>query len=288
MTDVNAILAQQLAEAIAQNDRPRQVALAASMIKERGADVPRLQQVITEAAAVLVREHQENDLEAAAQWAQTWHRHTRQPAIKDLWMELQERVDTLKGGEERVRAALAAGDTGFLRTAINDLECETGRLTSTAPLLAEAKRALEATQSAVRRKLTDRLARTEVMRRQPSWPTSPAPSTRPRPCSPPCSSSIPPPATIPRSSISGSASPACMPCMASSRLRWRRRRCRCWSAPTRPCADPRTASAPARACSKRRQPSSGGAASSSPPRSAPAPRPISAWSTSRCPPSRRC
>jgi hypothetical protein len=166
MNDVNAILAQQLAEAIAQGDRPRQVALAASMIKERGADVPRLQQVITEAASVLVQENQQDDLEAAAQWAQTWHRHTRQASIKDLWMELQERIDALRAGEERLRAVLPSADPVLLRGAINDLECETGRLKSTAPLIAEAKRALERTQSEVRRKLTDRLARTDAARRR--------------------------------------------------------------------------------------------------------------------------
>jgi sulfatase modifying factor 1 len=164
MTDVNAILAQQLAEAIAQKDRPRQVALAASMLKERGADVPRLQQVITEAASVLVQEHQQDDLEAAAQWAQTWHRHTRQAAIKELWNELQERIETLRAVEERLRAALTSSDPAMMRAAINELECETGQLKSTGPLIAEAKRKLEATQTSIRRRLTDRLAKTEVAR----------------------------------------------------------------------------------------------------------------------------
>ncbi len=166
MTDVNAILAQQLAEALSQGDRPRQVALAASMLKERGADVARLQQIISEAATELVRENQEKDLEAAAQWAQTWHRHTRQAGSKELWTELQERIDSLRADEERVRAALTTDDPQLLHGAINDLECETGRLVSTAPLLAEAKAALTRSQHEVRRKLSDCLARSELARKR--------------------------------------------------------------------------------------------------------------------------
>jgi hypothetical protein len=166
MADVNSILAEQLAEAHALGDRPRQIALAVALLKERGADTVHLQRLIAKAAAELIAIHEEVDLEAASGWAQTWHRHTRQASAKTLWQELQGRAAAMHAAEIRVRSALVGGDPGALHAALTDLEQLPGRLTTTAALIEEARASLSRSQTHVRRQLTDRLAKTDVMRRR--------------------------------------------------------------------------------------------------------------------------
>ena len=166
MADVNSILGEQLAEAHAQGDRPRQIALAVALLKERGADTVHLQRLIAKAAAELIAIHEDQDLEAAAGWAHTWHRHTRQPSAKALWVELQERVAAVRACELRLRAALDGRDQALVRTALAELESAPGRLATTPALIDEGRSAVARSQTAVRRKLTDRLARSEVLRRR--------------------------------------------------------------------------------------------------------------------------
>lgn len=166
MSDVNTILAEQLAEAHSHGDRPRQIALAVALLKERGADTVHLQRMIAKAAAELIAAHEETDLEAAVGWAQTWHRHTRQPSAKALWQELQGRVAAMRAGEMRLRAAMVGGDPSALRAALEDLEQLPGRLATTTALLDEARPLLARSQTDVRRKLTDRVAKSEIMRQR--------------------------------------------------------------------------------------------------------------------------
>lgn len=165
MSDIVAILTSQLDEARSQADLPRQVALAVALLRERGVDTQRLLMLITEASQVLISRDRGDNLETALGWAQTWSKHTRQPAAREMVAELSGRVLAVKDAEQRLRAVSDGSDPMALRTALTFFdEHPQDRVEGTAALVAEARNVLARVVTETRRKATDRLRRAGEMR----------------------------------------------------------------------------------------------------------------------------
>lgn len=165
MSDIVAILTSQLDEARDQGDLPRQVALAVALLRERGVDAQRLQALIGEASQALIARDRGVNLEAALGWAQTWAKHTRQPAARELVVELGERVQAVKAAEQRLRAAGDGGDPMALRAALVFFdEHPTDRVEGTAELVDAARKALARVITETRRRATDRLRQADELR----------------------------------------------------------------------------------------------------------------------------
>lgn len=164
MTGLVSILSQQLAEAQAQGDLPRQVALAVSLIKERVSDSGRILAIISGACAELAAQNDPGDLTAALGWYQTWFRHTRAPEAKAGMEAVQERIIRVEGAQRVLRDAITARDATTLRTALAGFAENSDRLAETPALLGEAQTLLEDLLNAARRSWSERISRSRSVR----------------------------------------------------------------------------------------------------------------------------
>jgi Sulfatase-modifying factor enzyme 1 len=164
MTGLVSILNQQLAEAQAQGDLPRQVALAVSLLKERVSDGGRILATISGACAELAAENDPGDLTAALGWFQTWYRHTRSAEAKAGMEALQERIIRVEDAQRVLRDAITARDATTLRTALAGFADNSDRLAQTQALLSEAQALLDDLVNAARRSWSERITRSRVVR----------------------------------------------------------------------------------------------------------------------------
>jgi hypothetical protein len=164
MTGLVSILTQQLAEAQAQGDLPRQVALAVALIKERVSDSGRILAIISGACAELAAQNDPGDLTAVLGWYQTWFRHTRAPEAKAGMEAVQERIIRVEDAQRVLRDAVTARDATTLRTALAGFAENTDRLAETPALLAEAQTLLDDLVSAARRSWSERISRSRSVR----------------------------------------------------------------------------------------------------------------------------
>lgn len=164
MTGLVSILSQQLAEAQAQGDLPRQVALAVALLKERVSDSGRILTIISGSCAELAAQNDPGDLTAALGWYQTWFRHTRAPEAKAGMEAVQERIIKVEEAQRVLRDAIAARDATALRAAIAALSENTDRLAETPALLSEAQTLLDDLVNAARRSWSERISRSRSVR----------------------------------------------------------------------------------------------------------------------------
>ena len=164
MTGLVSILSQQLAEAQAQGDLPRQVALAVALLKERVSDSGRIIAIISGVCADLAAQNDPGDLTAALGWYQTWYRHTRAPEAKAGMEAVQERISRVEGAQRVLRDAITARDATTLRTALAGFAENTDRLAETPTLLSEAQTLLDDLVNAARRSWSERISRSRSVR----------------------------------------------------------------------------------------------------------------------------
>ncbi|HEX3132561.1 MAG TPA: SUMF1/EgtB/PvdO family nonheme iron enzyme [Planctomycetota bacterium] len=164
MTGLVSILTQQLTEAQAQGDLPRQVALAVALLKERVSDSGRILSLITDACATLAAENDPGDLTAVLGWYQTWHRHTRAPEAKAGMEAVQERITRVEDAQRVLRDAITARDAATLRTALAGFAENADRLAETPTLLNEGQTLLDDLVSAARRSWSERISRSRAVR----------------------------------------------------------------------------------------------------------------------------
>ncbi len=164
MSGLVSILSQQLAEAQAQSDLPRQVALAVALLKERVSDSGRILAIISGSCAELAAQNDPGDLTAALGWYQTWFRHTRAPEAKAGMEALQERIIRVEDAQRGLRDAVTARDATTLRTALAGFHENTDRLAETPGLLGEAQTLLDDLVNAARRSWSERISRSRTVR----------------------------------------------------------------------------------------------------------------------------
>ena len=164
MTGLVSILTQQLAEAQAQSDLPRQVALAVALLKERVGDSGRIMSLIAYGCAELAAQNDPGDLTAALGWYQTWYRHIRAPEAKAGMEAIQERIIRVEDAQRVLRDAITARDATTLRTALVGFAENTDRLAETPRLLSEAQTLLEDLVNAARRSWSERISRSRAVR----------------------------------------------------------------------------------------------------------------------------
>lgn len=164
MTGLVSILSQQLAEAQAQGDMPRQVALAVALLKERVSDSGRILAIITGVCAELAAQNDPGDLTAALGWYQTWFRHTRAPDAKAGMEGVQERIIRVEEAQRMLRDAIGARDATALRIVLAGFAENTDRLAETPGLLVEAQTLLDDLVSSARRSWSERISRSRTVR----------------------------------------------------------------------------------------------------------------------------
>jgi Sulfatase-modifying factor enzyme 1 len=164
MAGLQSLLSQQLAEAQAQGDLPRQVALASALLKERVSDADRLYVIIAQSCRELVIAHDPKDVGAVLGWYQTWYRHTRDPAVRPFIDAASQRVEAVKQAEHKLSQAMARRDVVVLRRAIEELSAMSDRLATTETLLEQASLILEEQIDINKRELTDRSRRADQLR----------------------------------------------------------------------------------------------------------------------------
>lgn len=144
MTEAHSILEQEILAAHRQGDWARLVALCGAMSGQPGVDQGRIERWITEASQHLVRSHLPHAIETAQGWAATWWRMTRSSEARATLDDLQRRVARVRGDAERLRQAMARGDTAAIRRGIDPLMSHPDRCEGTEALLAEARTRLRA------------------------------------------------------------------------------------------------------------------------------------------------
>lgn len=164
MTGLVFILSQQLADAQAQGDLPRQVALAVALLKERVSDSGRIIALISGGCAELAAQNDPGDLTAALGWYQTWFRHTRAPEAKAGMEGVQERIIRVEEAQRALRDAISARDANVLRSVLAGFAGNSDRLAETPGLLGEAQALLDDLVSSARRSWSERISRSRTVR----------------------------------------------------------------------------------------------------------------------------
>jgi Sulfatase-modifying factor enzyme 1 len=164
MSGLLSLLSQQLAEAQAQGDFPRQIALASALLKERGSDANHLLTVIAQGCRELVIANDPADLGAVLAWYQTWFRYTRDPAVRPFLDMTQQRINVLRQAEDNLSRAMQERDVVILRNCIEEMSAMSDRLATTAALLQQANAILDEQIAINKRKITERYSRIEQLK----------------------------------------------------------------------------------------------------------------------------